>query len=74
MYTLHLLADLEIDGSGHMVIIFNIKEELKKMERHVGNGFPKSVSVYIPTMIMINKVLCHNSRSTHRLLAGEGHD
>ena len=36
------------------------------MERHTGDRFAKSVSVYVPTVIMIKNVLGHNSQSTRK--------
>ena len=36
------------------------------MERHTGNGFAKSVSLYIPTVMINNNVLGHNRRSTRK--------
>ncbi len=36
------------------------------MERHKGDGFAKSVSIYAPLVIIINNVLGHNSRSIRK--------
>ncbi len=39
---------------------------LRKIERHKGNRFAKSVSIYAPLVIIINHILDHNSRSIRK--------